>query len=149
ALISGLMNVIEGEKLLGENSPSLGAAKASVDAWTPEKTAAECGVEVDALRRAARLLATQDMAIIAGTTIADHPQCEAVLAALGNLAIVTGNGGNVNLPVTETNQQGAMDLGILPDSLPGYIKPDSSGMNSQQMLEAASRGGLQVLWLNK
>jgi len=148
ALILGLLNVISAEKLLGENAHALGAAQASVDAWTPEKIVAECGIDVHALRRAARLLATQDMAVIAGKAITDHPHSEAVLAALGNLTIVTGNGGNMNLPVNENNEQGAMDLGILPDSLPGFIKPDSSGMNSQQMLEAASRGGLQVLWVN-
>jgi NADH-quinone oxidoreductase subunit G len=49
--------------------------------------------------------------------------------------------------VTVNNQQGAMDLGILPDSLPGYVPAPEKGMNTREMLAAAARGDLGALWL--
>jgi predicted molibdopterin-dependent oxidoreductase YjgC len=40
-----------------------------------------------------------------------------------------------------------MDMGILPDSLPGYIPVEKPGLNTQQMLEAAALGELKLLWV--
>jgi predicted molibdopterin-dependent oxidoreductase YjgC len=104
-------------------------------------------VTADAVRRAARLLACQQMAIFAGRSVTQHPEAAGVLTALGNLAVLTGNAANMNVPVTENNQQGAMDMGILPDVLPGYVPTETPGMNTGQMLKAASTGALKMLWI--
>jgi len=144
ALINGLLSVMASENLLPDAASDL---RNAIGDWTPDRAAAECDVAADALRRAARLLATQDMAILAGKTVTDHPHADDLLTALGNLAVATGNPGSVNVPVTECNQQGAMDMGILPDSLPGYVPAETPGLNTQQMLEAAARGDLRFLWI--
>ena len=139
ALLGGLAGVMREE--------NLGAGEAVSGQWTPDRAASECGVPVEALRHAARLLATGDMAILAGRTVTDHPEADSVISALGDLAEWTGNAGNVNVPVTVNNQQGAMDMGILPDMLPGYKPAENPGMNTRQMLEAAANGELKALWL--
>jgi NADH-quinone oxidoreductase subunit G len=143
ALINGLMRVMVEENLL----PADSRLTTHDSRLTPEQAAAECGVDADALRRAARLLATDQIAILAGETVTMHPYAEDVLNALGNLAVLSGNPGALNIPATEVNQQGAMDMGILPDALPGYVPAETPGLNTQQMLEAAERGGLKMLWI--
>jgi NADH-quinone oxidoreductase subunit G len=153
ALIGGLLNVLFAEKLLvdenGAALPGVEAYTASVDVsgWTPDKVAVETGVSEDAIRRAARLLAGGNLSIIAGNYVSAHPYALDVVKALGNLAVITGNAGNLNLPSTENNQQGAMDMGILPDSLPGYIPAETSGLSTEQMLRAAAAGDLKMLWV--
>jgi NADH-quinone oxidoreductase subunit G len=148
ALISALLNVLQSESLLSGSAAS-GMARISglVGAWTPDRAATECGVPADAIQRAARLLGTGEAAIIVGKLVTDHPFAEDILTALGNLAAATGSAGNFNVPVTENNQQGAMDMGILPDSLPGYRPAPNPGMNTRQMLEAVLSGGLKMLWV--
>src|SRR5579884_71482 len=147
-LLRGLLNVMLAENLLPANSGAdANKLKASVGDWTPDKAATETGVPADQIRAAARLLAHTPMAILAGKTITEHPQYLEIAAALGDLVEATGNRGNLNIPVLECNTQGAMDMGLLPDSGPGYQSPTGTGMNTQQMLEAAAGGTLQVLWL--
>ncbi len=135
SMLGGLISVMR------EENPATGGSSGQ------DRAASECGVTVDALRRGARLLATSDMAILAGKTITDHPDAESIIRALGDLAELTGNSANVNIPVTVNNQQGAMDMGILPDVLPGYLPAENPGMNTRQMLEAAANGELKALWL--
>ncbi len=153
ALLHSLTHVMFMEDLLPRERlatiPNLEAAKSGmgVERWRPEQGEQETGVPADSIRRAARLLASGEAAFIAGKTVTDHPRGADVIAALGNLAVITGSAGNVNIPVTENNQQGAMDMGILPDSLPGYVPAPERGMNTQEMLEAAARGELNALWI--
>lgn len=147
ALLNGLLKVMFTENLLPTDTTASAELKTAFGDWTPEKTAQECGVTADALVRAARLLAVNPAAILAGSLVSAHSYAEDIVTALGNLAIVTGNTGNLNVPVTSNNQQGAMDLGILPDSLPGYVPVERPGLNTQQMLEAAATGRLKMLWI--
>jgi NADH-quinone oxidoreductase subunit G len=151
ALVNGFLNVILGEKLLPEERlsaiPGLSGLRDVVSRFTPEFVAGECGVNADAVTRAARLLATGDMAILVGKLATESPEASQVVDVLGNLAVVTGNAANVNVPVTQNNEQGAIDLGILPDLLPGYVAAPNPGMNTKQMLEAAASGRLQMLWI--
>ncbi len=152
ALLHGLLNVMLYENLLSAERlgeiKNLSIVQNAVKSWAPEIAAKECGVEADAIRRAARLLATDQMAILAGETVTQHPYSEDILNALGNLAILTGNPGNINVPVTENNQQGAMDMGILPDVLPGYVGLDQPGLNTKQMLQGAVSGEIEALWIS-
>lgn len=153
ALIGGLLHTLLSEKenlLSAEQRASLSNAAATLSGlgeWSAEKAALECGVPEDGILRAARLLAGGSLSILAGNDVTGHPHVDDVLAALGNLAIVTGNPNALNVPVTENNQQGAMDMGILPDSLPGYASSETVGMNTEQILKAAAVGSLQFLWI--
>ena len=141
-LLGGLLSVMREENLLASDRSGLVTASGS-----PGAAASAAGVSEDALRRAARLLATGDMAIIVGKLVMESPDAQSALQALGDLAEVTGNRGNLNVPVTLNNQHGAMDMGILPDMLPGYVPADNPGMNTRQMLEAAAAGDLKALWI--
>ena len=148
ALLNGLLNVLFAKNLLPENTTTdLTALKANVANWTPEKAAAETGISAEQITEAAILLATGPMAILAGKTVTEHPHYVEIVSALGDLIDATGNVGNLNVPGTECNTQGAMDMGILPDFSPGYQTVAQVGMNTRQMLEAATNGELDVLWL--
>jgi NADH-quinone oxidoreductase subunit G len=152
ALIGGMLNVLVSEKLLvdenGAPLPGADALKSSdLSAWTTAKAAGETGLTEEAIERAARLLAGGRLSILAGNYVTAHPHAEDVLKALGDLAEATGNAGRLNVPVTENNQQGAMDMGILPDSLPGYAPAGTPGLNTEQMLRAAASGELKMLWV--
>ncbi len=151
ALLNGLLNVLIAKNLLPEATDAgkldLTALKAAVADWTPEKASAETGVPAQQIIEAAILLATGPMTILAGTNVTEHPQYEQIVSALGDLIEATGNAGNLNIPGTECNTQGAMDMGILPDFGPGYAPISQPGMNTRQMLEAAANSELDVLWL--
>lgn len=147
ALLNGILNVLFAESLLPDTGVDTKKLQASVAEWTPEKAASETGLTAEAISKAARLLAKTPMTIIAGKAILAHPEYDTIVNALGNLVVVTGNAGNLNLPGLEANTQGAMDMGILPDVAPGYVPLEQPGLNTTQMLEAAAQGELEVLWL--
>ena len=97
-----------------------------VDAWTPARAAAICGVDADAIRVAARLYATQGPAMtFHGLGLTEHVQGTDGVMALINLALLTGNlgkpGSGVNPLRGQNNVQGAAHMGCEPDSLPGSI----------------------------
>ncbi len=63
-----------------------------VAAWTPERAAAICGVEPEAIRRAARLYAAGAPAMsVHGLGMTEHVQGTEGVMALINLALLTGN----------------------------------------------------------
>jgi NADH-quinone oxidoreductase subunit G len=148
ALLNGLLNVLFAENLLPETvGLNLTALKRSVEQWNPARAAQETGVTVVQIETAARLLARGPLAILAGKTVTEHPYYADIVALLGNLLAATGNAGNLNVPGTECNTQGALDMGLTPDMGPGYTPLAQSGLNTQQMLTAAADGKLDVLWI--
>ncbi len=149
ALLNGLLNVMFAEKLLPEKpATDVSALQKSTADWTPAKTAQETGVSAEAISAAARLLAKGRLAILAGKTVTEHPQYEAIVSVLGDLLTATGNpASNLNVPGLECNSQGALDMGLRPDSGPGYQPIAAPGLNTQQMLEAAANGKLPLLWI--
>jgi predicted molibdopterin-dependent oxidoreductase YjgC len=145
-LLMGLANVMLAEKLLPEGTDTTTLQKRAGE-WTPAKAAQETGVTADDITKAARLLANGPMAILVGKEVTEHPDFEALVSVLGDMIIATGNTGNLNIPGTECNTQGAMDMGILPDLAPGYQPISMPGMNTHKMLQAAANGELPVLWI--
>ncbi len=148
ALLNGILAVLFAENLLPAGTDA-GALKAAVAEWTPDRTAKETGVSAEDVTAAARLLANSPMAIIAGKTVTEHPYYTDIVNVLASLAIVTGNPNGVNIPGTDCNSQGAADMGVLPDSGPGYALVSKSGMNTHEMLKAATDGTLKALWLHE
>jgi NADH-quinone oxidoreductase subunit G len=148
ALLNGLINAMFAEKLL----PTTGGAdttrlQQSVANATPERTEQETGIPAADIVAAARLMARSPLAIIAGKTVTEHPQYAEIVKVLGDLLESVGTPGNLNIPVREANSQGAMDMGVLPDVLPGYKPIDAPGLTTHQMLQAAASGDLQALWI--
>ena len=114
---------------------------------TGAEASAATGVCESDFRRAAELLGAGEMAILGGKGVWASSRPAELIDALADLALATGNPGNVNLPVSQANAQGAMDLGVLPDSLPGYVAAPEPGWNTEQMLRAAAAGSLEALWV--
>jgi NADH-quinone oxidoreductase subunit G len=150
ALAYGLLAVVFSKKAsepdLGELITRLRCASSLKD-WSVERAASECELNPQEILKAADCLSAGSMAIITGQYVSNHPQMEEILDVLGDITVLTGNSGNLNVPVTENNQQGAMELGILPDALPGYVEIPRSGMNTSQMLQACKTGGIKTLWV--
>lgn len=148
ALLHGLLSVLFIQNLLPE-IPGLDVSKlkGSLTDWSPARASEVTGVPAEQIIQAAHLLARSPMTILAGKTVTEHPLYAEIAAALGNLLAITGNARNLNIPGTECNTQGAMDMGVLPDMKPGYVPVTSPGLNTHQMLEAAAEGELQMLWI--
>ena len=150
ALLNGLLNVLFAEKLLTlPEKLDVKGLQSEVAKWTPDRTAQETGISSEDVTAAARLMARSPMAIVAGKSITEHPYYTDIVNMLANIAVVTGNTGHVNIPGMECNSQGAADMGLLPDSGPGYTKVSQPGLNTREMLQAASNGSLKTLWLHE
>ena len=148
----------------------LPALRGALGAWSLERAARESGVPADAIRAAAeRMRAAQRKAIVFGRGIAEHPQANALLQAVENLAwltaAVTSERSHVMYLGPHHNSQGALDMGLGPDVLPGYVpvseaagrKPFEQqwgrslnaepGMTAPEILAAAADGRIKALWI--
>jgi len=105
------------------------------------------GVSADLLESVYNSLVAGSTSILLGESISASKDFEAICSSVCDLAESTGNRGNVNLPVTTMNAQGAMDLGILPDSGPGYTSLEVPGLDAKSMLEATESGEIKFLWI--
>jgi formate dehydrogenase major subunit len=135
--------------------------------WTPARAAEICRVDADAIRFAARLYAAHGPAMMVhGLGLTEHVQGTDGVAALINLALLTGNlgkpGAGVNPLRGQNNVQGAAHMGCEPGSLPGSTPleegrplfeqrwdrplPRTHGLNLLEMMDAASAGRLKGLW---
>ncbi len=96
-----------------------------------------CGVDVDAVREAATLLANSDSALIAyGPMAAKGEGGGEMLDGLTNLSMVTGHYERLAYIGLDANSQGSRDMGVLPNKLPGHASLD----------DAEARQRLEALW---
>lgn len=135
--------------------------------YTPEKVAAICGIEAEAIRRAARTYASAKTALsVHGLGMTEHTQGTEGVMCLVNLALITGNvgkpGAGVNPLRGQNNVQGSAHMGCEPSNLTGFVSipehraefeavwqapvPVTQGLNLMQMMDAASAGRLKALW---
>jgi NADH-quinone oxidoreductase subunit G len=151
-LLLGLLNVVltessaEGRALTGNEIvpgrvTGLDELRAQIAGWTPERVAGTAGVAADAIRAAAHAFASaKNGVIVYGAEAGNHP---ALRRAVANLAISAGFVGRPNNGVIavlpHANSRGALDLGIVPGRLPGYVPGDAAGLSAQQMLTGAVR----------
>ncbi len=69
-------------------------------------------------------------------------------AAIEKLALhAKDSGATFNMWAAGPNEMGAMQMGVLPDTLPGGEAASNPGLNTRQILEAARDGKLKALWL--
>lgn len=102
-----------------------------IRAWTPERAAAECGVEARLIREAARIYATAKPAMsVHGLGMTEHLQGTFGVVGLINLALLTGNlgkpGTGVNPLRGQNNVQGSAHMGCEPNNLTGYVPLDAN-----------------------
>ncbi|MFH1087980.1 MAG: molybdopterin-dependent oxidoreductase, partial [Chloroflexota bacterium] len=141
ALLNGLMKVIMDEGLIDKESVSQRAANLQsltkgLESYTPEHVERLTGISPQSLRETARLLAgAQKAAIVFGSGITQQANGTDGVAALVNLAIITGKARLYALE-RDSNARGASDMGVLPDFLPGYTPVE----------DAAARARFEECW---
>lgn len=175
AFINGILNVIVSEGLTNEdfiNSRTEGFEefKESITKYTPEAVSLITGVDADTVREFARLFAeARNASIVYAMGITQHVTGSANVAALANLALITGQIGKeasgVNPLRGQNNVQGACDMGALPDVFPGYQSVTNEnirekfraawgkdtacdiGLTVSQMMEDAGCGKIKALFI--
>ena len=147
----------------------LGALRESLSAWTPERVRSETGVEMSVLAAAAgRLRAASRKAILFGRAFTEHPQAAALLQAIENLGWASGALTDARSSIMyvgpQNNSQGALDMGLTPDVLPGYVALDDAagrqrfeqqwggalpgaGLSAPEILDAVAEGKIKALWI--
>jgi len=176
AAVRGMINHIfaaglEDKDAVAKNAELFEKIKAEVETHTPEAAAEKTGLEVALIKEAAEAFANAETAAIVfgrGVT-ASHNGYKNSLA-ICYLALVTGNVGKPGCGVYpmahRANEQGACDMGVLPDSLPGYahveseeelkrfqkawgsgVLPARSGLTAGEMFQAADAGVVKAMYV--
>jgi formate dehydrogenase alpha subunit len=175
AVLNGLAHVLVEEGLLNETfirerTEGFDAFRASLHAFAPERVEALSGVPAEETRRAARLYGRARSAMMFhGMGMAQHTTGTENVLAICNLALLTGSvgrpGTGVNPLRGQNNVQGASDMGVLPNFLPGYRPvtdgaaraelearwgcplPGAPGLTVVEMVNAAHTGRLKGMYL--
>lgn len=175
AFINGMLNVIVSEGLanedfIGSRTEGYEEFKESVNKYTPEAVSLITGVDADTVREFAGMFAgAGNASIVYAMGITQHVTGSANVAALANLALITGQIGKeasgVNPLRGQNNVQGACDMGALPNVFPGYqsVLNDSirekfkaawgkdtacdNGLTVSQMMEEAAHGKIKALFI--
>jgi predicted molibdopterin-dependent oxidoreductase YjgC len=142
----------------------------SLEAWTPERIAEATGLSFDVVQSAGeRLRKAERKAIVFGRGIAEHPEAAALLRAIETLGwasgALTAEASQVMYVGSQNDSQGALDMGLTPDRLPGYLAagdpsargvfepswgatlPAGPGLAAPEILKAAAEGRIKALWV--
>ena len=132
ALFNGMMNVIiseglQDQKYIDERTEGYEALKEVVKDYTPEVVAEICQIDVEELKKAARLYAKADKAgIYYAMGVTQHSTGTEGVMGTSNLALLCGKIGKYGCGVNplrgQNNVQGACDMGCLPTDFPAYQK---------------------------
>ena len=131
ALSNGMIHVIfaeglEDKEYIEQHTEGAEELREFVKEYTPERVAEICGIDVEDLKKAARLYATNRSYIAYAMGITQHTNGTDNVLSCSNLALVTGNlgkpGTGVNPLRGQNNVQGACDMGALPTDYPAYQK---------------------------
>jgi formate dehydrogenase alpha subunit len=175
AFLNGMLNVIITEGLANkafvtERTEGYEEFASSVAGYTPETVADITGVDADTIREFARLYAgAKSASIVYAMGITQHVTGSANVAAIANLALLTGHIGReatgVNPLRGQNNVQGACDMGALPNVFPGYQPVTDEkvrekfravwgmdtacdiGMTVSAMMDEAAHGGIKALYV--
>ena len=170
-LLAGLLRSVvdlglERHDWLEENCESPATLRYSLRSREMHEVAEITQVPVGDIEAAARLFAESDAgAVVYGLDNIPPTQERDCVLSLANLALLTGNLGRAGTglyPMRRgANEQGAWDVGCLPDRLPGYRRvddpsdreyveqiwgapiPEEPGMGLLQIVEAAREGNLR------
>lgn len=175
ALLNALAQVIIKENLLDREfvtrrTDNFGSLAKTLGPYSTEYVESITGVPSEHIVAAARLYAgARQGTIIYGNGITQYSTGTDSVKALANLAMLTGNtgykGGGIIALQRESNSRGAIDMGMLPDFLPGYnnlsdVKargkfealwnislPTKSGLTAIEMFEQAKLGKIKCLYV--
>lgn len=142
----------------------------SLGDYTLENAAKLTGISADAIREAAQKYAEAETAVIVLTESMNRTGGDVELArAAANLALVTGRYGKEACGVyvlgEKANFQGAVDMGLVPELLPGFARiddeasrtkfeeawgaqlPKEPGLNARQIMTKAAEGAIKALYV--
>jgi predicted molibdopterin-dependent oxidoreductase YjgC len=143
---------------------------ASLDGYSPDAAAPIAGIDAELIREAAKRYAEAAKAAIILTDGMNRLGLNALCArAAASLALVTGKLGKPSCGVyvfgEKANAQGAVDMGLAPDLLPGFKKiddeearsrfeeawgsplPAEKGMSAREILAKAESGEIKALYI--
>ena len=158
------------DEALGRIGAGLSDLAVSLRSHSPDEVAKLTGTDAEAIREAAREYASARTATIILTAGMDRRGNSVALArAAALLAMLTGRIGKrscgIHVPGDKANFQGAIDMGLMPDRLPGFADildkdarkkfeaawdcclPRERGLHARQILEAADNGGICGLYV--
>ncbi len=174
ALINGLMKAIADEGLwdkefVAQRTDNFEALTEGLEKYTPEDAAEIAGVSAEDLVRVAWLFAlARQASIVYGNGLTQQGNGTQSVLALVNLALLTGRigqGGGIYALQRENNAQGACDMGVLPDFLPGYQSiaeisarhkfeerwgvslPAEAGATALEMIQQAKQGDIRAMYI--
>lgn len=175
AFINGILNVIVSEGLenktfIETRTKGYEEFKEEIKKYTPEYVEAITGVKQEVIEEIARIYAkAKNGSIVYAMGITQHISGTQNVAALANLALLTGNVGRESTGVNplrgQSNVQGSCDMGALPDSFPGYQKMDDEevyrkfvsiwgegfangvGLTLGEMINGAESGKIKALFI--
>jgi formate dehydrogenase alpha subunit len=155
------------EAFLQRTVKNLDELRSRLQAVDLEQAVRDTGLSLEELEAAVRHLGEADsVAIVFGGDVLKGERAEQATAALANLALVTGalqeNGGGL-FPVDEKgNMQGLLEMGVCPESLPGYqsyregrakfeaawkTQLPEGGRNALEILKGIEQGDIRFLYL--
>ncbi len=157
-LINGMINLLIkndfiDKEFIKEKTKGFRELQSCVKKYTPEYVEKTCGVSPQELELATRTYAEAEKAcIIVATGMGLCGNNRALALTASNLALLTGNIGKESSGVyilpEKNNSQGAVDMGIVPGFLPGYVSVDKPGYSAFQMLEPGKLKGMFIVGEN-
>jgi formate dehydrogenase (NADP+) alpha subunit len=158
------------QKYIEERCENFDKFKESLAAYTPEFVSDMTGLDWELVDKAARMYAENGPgSILYCMGITQHSHGTDNVLAISNLALITGNLGNVSGGVNplrgQNNVQGACDVGSLPNVFTGYQKVDNDearkkfeeawganlsakpGLTHTEIFDAAYKGEIKALYL--
>jgi len=170
ALTKAALEAGDPQGLPAEVAASLAGVRTALTAWTPQRIEQETGLPAAAIAAAAkRLRDAERKALLFGRAVTEHPQAPALLQAIENLGWASGainaERSFVMYAGPQHDSQGALDMGLAPDVLPGYVPVRDAagrepfekswgralnaepGMTAPEILEAAAAGRIRALWI--
>ncbi|MBI9076565.1 MAG: molybdopterin-dependent oxidoreductase [Desulfatibacillum sp.] len=154
---------------MAEHTQGFSFFRAGLGSLDFQRAAKITGLKPEKLEQAATILAGKKIAFVVGQGVLQQPKGMETLDAIINMALITGsldNGSSgIYLLHRENNQVGALDMGCVPNGLPGRdslsdenarktwgcawaskISPDP-GLSLVQMIREADKGNLKALYI--
>jgi len=173
-LLHGLAALVLASGQAGPAAPGRALAgfeayQAALETLDLQELALETGLEIELMKEAAGLLQGRKTALVAGPGLTERPEGAAAVDALVNLHLLLGGfgpeAGGIYLTLAENNQAGALDMGAVPNALPGgaglrndaerkrwerawqmRLSPDP-GLDLRRMVLEAGRGSLKAMYV--
>ena len=127
---------------------------ASVSSFDAQEIFKQATVPLAAFNQAFELIKGRKIAFVVGADTLTYPDGNPLIDAVINLALLSGSigatGGGIYVPAIENNLVGAMDMGTVPDRLPGRESIPSGkkmGLDLAAFIAAAETGVVKAAYI--